>query len=359
MAAWSIGGIAATGLVAVGGVCLVSGCGTVGYYAQSTVGHLELVRAAKPVSTWLADPTTPGKLKARLVLSQQIRDFAVSELHEPDNASYRRYADLHRPAAVWNVVAAPELSLVPKTWCFAVVGCVSYRGYYDRADADGFAEGLRRAGLDAIVTPVPAYSTLGKLPSFDWLADPLLNTFVGYSEVDLARLVFHELAHQIAFAPGDTEFNESFATAVETIGGERWLAAQGDAAALDATAASDARRDDFRALTRRYRDLLAAIYASTDDDATKRRRKAETYTALRADYATMKATRWSGYAGYDAWMARANNAAFALLASYTGLVPAFRNRFERDGADFVRFYADVRRIAALPSADARRAELAR
>ncbi len=361
MAAWSIGGIAATGLVALGAigvVCFVSGCGTVGYYAQSTVGHLELVRAARPVSTWLDDPDTPAKLKARLVLSQQIRDFAVRELHEPDNASYRRYADLHRPAAVWNVVAAPELSLLPRTWCFAVVGCVSYRGYYDRADADAFAEGLRREGLDVIVSPVPAYSTLGKLPKFDWLADPLLNTFVGYSDIDLARLVFHELAHQIAFAPGDTEFNESFATAVETIGGERWLAVHGGAAAHEVAAAIDARRDDFRTLTRRYRDILAAIYASGDEDATKRRRRAEAYAALRADHAAMKATRWNGYTGYDGWFARANNAAFALLANYSGLVPAFRALFERGGGDFPRFYAEVERIAALPTAEARRAALA-
>ncbi|MGZ5715299.1 MAG: aminopeptidase, partial [Caldimonas sp.] len=159
MASLGLGGLLATALLAGATVCLTSGCATIGYYAQSAIGHLNLVEAARPVPQWLADPATPPRLKARLELSQRIRDFAVSELGEPDNASYRRYADLKRGAAVWNVVAAPELSLEPKTWCFAVVGCVSYRGYYDRDSADAFAAGLAAEGLDVSVYPVPAYST--------------------------------------------------------------------------------------------------------------------------------------------------------------------------------------------------------
>ena len=93
-------GLGAVGvaLLAAAAVCATSGCSTLGYYAQSASSHLALVRAAKPVPEWLADPQTPPALKARLELSQRIRDFAVSELKEPDNASYRRYADLQRNA---------------------------------------------------------------------------------------------------------------------------------------------------------------------------------------------------------------------------------------------------------------------
>jgi len=357
MASLGIGGLAAATALAVATVCLTSGCTTIGYYTQSAVGHLNLVEAARPVPEWLADPDTSARLKARLELSQRIRDFAVSELGEPDNASYRRYADLKRGAAVWNVVAAPELSLELRTWCFAVVGCVGYRGYYDRAAADAFAEPLRKEGLDVAVYPVPAYSTLGRLPAADWLADPLLNTFIDYPEGDLARLVFHELAHQVAFAPGDTLFNESFATAVEEIGAERWLAAHAGAEARAESARSDARRADFRALTARYRDELAAIYAGPASDAAKREAKAAALERLRRDYASMQSARWGGYAGYDGWFARANNAAFGVLASYTALVPAFKRLFEREGRDFQRFYAEVRRLAALPQAE-RQAALA-
>jgi predicted aminopeptidase len=358
VAAWSFGGIAATALLAGATVCATSGCGTIAYYAQSATGHLNLVEAAKPVPQWLADPGTSPALKERLALSQRIRDFAVSDLGEPDNASYRRYADLQRSAAVWNVVAAPELSLVPKTWCFWVVGCVGYRGYYDRSKADALAAELRGEGLDVAVYPVPAYSTLGRLPTGGWLADPLLNTFIDYPEGELARLVFHELAHQVAFAPGDTLFNESFASTVEKIGAERWLAQHAAPEARAEYALAEARRDDFRELTGRYRDELALLYASNASDAVKRAGKAAVLARLQSDYAALKAARWAGYAGYDGWFARANNAAFGVLASYTELVPAFERMFEREGRDFGRFYAEVRRVAALPPAE-RRAALER
>jgi len=268
-----------------------------------------------------------------------------------------RYADLKRGAAVWNVVAAPELSLELKTWCFAIVGCVGYRGYYDQAGADALATPLRGEGLDVAVYPVPAYSTLGRLPQTGWLADPLLNTFIGYPEGELARLVFHELAHQVAFAPGDTLFNESFASTVEKIGAERWMSQRASAEARAEYAEGEARRQDFRMLTDRYRGEFAALYASAESDAAKREAKAGLLTRLRADYAAMKATRWHGYAGYDGWFGRANNAAFGVLASYTALVPAFERLFEREGSDFARFYAAVKRIAALPP-EQRRAALA-
>jgi len=189
----SLASFGTAGVVALvaGTVCLTSGCGMLGYYAQSVGGHLAIVRSARPVPDWLADEATPAALKQRLQLSQRIRDYAVAELGEPDNASYRRYADLQRGAAVWNVVAAPELSLTLQTWCFPVVGCVGYRGYYARADADAFGTTLREQGQDVSVYGVPAYSTLGLLP-FDAFADPLLNTFIDYPEgetreVDLPR----------------------------------------------------------------------------------------------------------------------------------------------------------------------------
>jgi len=352
MASLGLGGLLATTLLTGATICLTSGCSTIGYYAQSATGHLNLVQAARPVPQWLADNETAPRLKARLELSQRIRDFAVAELGEPDNASYRRYADLKRGAAVWNVVAAPELSLELKTWCFAVVGCVAYRGYYDRAEAEAFAADLlAREKLDVHVYPVPAYSTLGKLPAADWLADPLLNTFIDYPEGELARLIFHELAHQVAFAPGDTLFNESFASTVEKIGAERWLGRPENVQARLDYARGETRRADFRTLTGRYRDELAALYRSAAPEAARREGKAALLARMRADYAALKAGAWGGYAGYDRWFAEANNASFGVLASYTSLVPAFERLFEREGRDFPRFYAEVRRLAALPAPD--------
>ena len=336
---------------------LLAGCSSAGYLAQSVGGHLGLLNRARPVADWLADGTTPEALKVRLALSQRIRDFAVAELKLPDNASYRRYADLQRGAAVWNVVAAPELSLALRTRCFPVVGCIGYRGYFDRAQADAFAAEQRALGYEVNVYPVPAYSTLGVLPG-DWFADPLLNTFINYPEGELARIVFHELAHQVVYVAGDTAFNESFATAVERIGGQRWLAERaGDKARAD-YAEFEGRRRDFRELVRSYRDRLAGVYASAASDAEKRSSKAELMQRLRAEHDAMKRERWGGFAGYDGWFARANNAAFGVLSAYTELAPGFERLFEREGRDFPRFYAAVRRVAALEK-DARRAVLTR
>jgi predicted aminopeptidase len=345
----------AIGALAVSAACLSSGCAAPAYYAQSVAGHLSLLNAARPVPAVLDDSATPPKLHDRLVLSQQMRDFAVSELALPDNASYRRYADLHRGAAVWNVVAAPELGLRLKTWCFPVVGCVAYRGYFDRADAEALAAQLRDEGLEASVYGVPAYSTLGRVPGA-YFADPLLNTFIDYPEVELARLMFHELSHQVAFAHGDTVFNESFATMVERFGSQRWMAERASPQAVADYLAFDARRKDFRALTSRTREALQALYDSAASDADKRAGKAELMRLMQAEYRALRDGPWNGYAGYDAWFARASNATLGVLAAYTELVPQFERLFEQTGRDPARFYAEVNRLAGLPK-DERRATL--
>jgi len=345
--------LAAAALTAL--VLAASGCSTLGYYAQAAGGHLDLLQRARPVSEWLADPATAPRLRERLALSQRLRDYAIAELKLPDNRSYRSFADLQRPAAVWNVVAAPELSLTLKTWCFPLMGCVGYRGYFAREPADGLAAELASTGWETSVYGVPAYSTLGWS---NWLGgDPLLNTFIQWPEGELARLIFHELAHQVAYAADDTSFNESFATAVERIGGQRWLDSHASAEARAEYAALEARRQDFRALTARYREQLQALYASGAGDDDKRQRKAALMTALRADYARLKAERWNGFAGYDGWFEHANNAALGVQAAYNELVPQFERLFAQQDGDFVRFYAEVKQLAALPKAE-RRAKLA-
>jgi predicted aminopeptidase len=336
----------------------LAGCADIGYYWQSASGHVRLMRAARPVPQWLGDPATPAALKARLALTQRIRRFAVTELGLPDNASYTGYADLHRAAAVWNVVAAPPYSLTLKTWCFPVAGCVGYRGYYTDTDAQAEAQAQRADGLEAAVYPVPAYSTLGWL---NWAGgDPLLSTFIGYPEGELARLIFHELAHQVVYLPGDTVFNESYATAVERIGGARWLATQAGEAARADYAQFDGRRQQFRQLTLDTRRRLDDIYKSKEAEAHDWRAvdamKTIAMNEFRARYAALRAD-WPGprQGAYDAWVARANNALLGAQAAYDDLVPAFEALYEREGRDWPRFYAAVKRIAALPQGERERA----
>jgi predicted aminopeptidase len=330
---------------------LLTGCAGpssgVGYYWQSVSGHLQMMQAARPVQDWLDDAHTPVKLKQRLALTQRMRAFSITELALPDNASYRRYADLHRRAAVYNVVAAPALSLTLQTWCFPVVGCVGYRGYFDEADARQFAQSLPDT-LEVAVYPVPAYSTLGWM---NWAGgDPLLNTFVGYPEGEVARLLFHELAHQIVYAKDDTRFNESFATAVERLGGERWLATAANESARREYHVFDARRREFRELTRVTRQRLESIYQdATLDDTQRMGRKAAAMSTFHQAYAALKAS-WDGYAGFDPWVAKANNASFGAQAAYDDLVPAFIALFQREGQSFPRFYDAVRALADQPAA---------
>ena len=289
----STSSFAGTARIAVAGLAgaLLAGCAhtgdTLGYYWQSVRGHLQIMRAAEPVDEWIARPGTAAPLRARLELAQQARAFAVSELHLPDNASYRRYADLGRRAAVWNVVAAPPDSLTLHTWCFPVTGCIGYRGYFAEADAQAEAARLAADGLETAVYGVPAYSTLGYT---NWMGgDPLLNTFIGWPEGEFVRLLFHELAHQVVYANGDTMFNESFATAVERLGVARWLVERATPQAREEYARDDARRTAFRELTRAARERLAALYAREAGSPALPAEKQQAMERFRADYAALRA----------------------------------------------------------------------
>lgn len=355
--------VALAGVTAFGlGGCASLAPDELGYYWQSVRGHLGVMNAARPVAELLAGSDTPAALRDRLALAQRIRAFAATELQLPDNASYTRYADLRRRAVVWNVVAAPPYSLRLHTWCFPVAGCVGYRGYYDEAAAAQEAARMAQQGLEVAVQPIPAYSTLGWSNWFG--GDPLLNTFIAWPEGDLARLIFHELAHQVAYARDDTMFNESFATAVERLGVRRWLDGPASAQAREAYERAEQRRAQFRALTLVTRRELEQVYSRPEGPAhtqAKAQAKAQAMQRLRDGYAALRAS-WGGpdaqHAGFDAWIARANNATLGAQAAYDELVPAFEALYQREGADWRRFYDAVRRLAALPDAQSRRAALA-
>jgi predicted aminopeptidase len=320
------------------------GCAGIGYYLQSIDGQLQMNAARRPIAEVIADPATPESLKQKLARAAAIRQFASSELQLPDNGSYTSYADLKRPFVVWNVFAAEEFSVEPRRWCFPVAGCVAYRGYFSKAAADDFARALRDEGLEVRVGGVPAYSTLG------WFDDPLLNTFIHYPEYELARLIFHELAHQLAYVKGDSEFNESFAVAVEIAGVERWIAQHGDAAMREGAARTRARRARFAALVSDARDRLQKLYRLNIAPELMRERKAAVFADLQRDYQSLK-TEWGGYAGYDIFFDGINNANLASFSLYNALVPALQNLLAQKGGDLGAFYAEVRRLAKLPKSE--------
>jgi predicted aminopeptidase len=335
-------------LIAGAAAALLASCSTLNYYTQAAQGQLELLSDARPIDDWLADPGTNTKLRHRLESARQIRRFAVQEMGLPDNNSYKNYASLSRPYVLWNVVATPELSLKPMQWCFPVAGCVNYRGYYNKADAQAYARELRAEGNDVEIGGVTAYSTLG------WFNDPLISTFINYPDAELARLIFHELAHQIVYVAGDSQFNESFASAVEEAGVERWLERFGNQAMREGFARYTGRKHDFLALLLRYRRELERTYASQAPDADKRSTKARLFGELKGEYRQLKAS-WGGYAGYDRFFAEPlSNAHLASIATYNDFVPAFRALLRREKS-FPKFYAAVHRLADLDRADRQRA----
>ncbi|MEY4642200.1 MAG: hypothetical protein RLZZ227_2194 [Pseudomonadota bacterium] len=335
---------------------MLGACDTLGYYTQAVSGQLYILTHRQKIEGLLDNPATDPGLRARLGTITRIRAFAGDSLALPVESHYATYVDLQRSYVVWNVFAAPEFSMEPRTWCYPVVGCVSYRGYFNEKAARDFARELKDQDLDVYVSGIVAYSTLG------WFSDPVLNTLMNRQEHQLAALLFHELAHQVVYVRGDTEFNESFATAVEREGQRRWLEANtaepSRRAELETAIGTERQRQQqFIALVQSATADLRVLYASTTDESVLRREKALRFERLRADYAELK-KQWKGYSGYDPWFAGdLNNAKLATVTTYNNLVPGFTALLAQQGGDLAAFYRRVAEMAEL-SYDERRQVLA-
>jgi predicted aminopeptidase len=318
----------------------VSGC----YIVESAQGQLSLMSKREPIPRVIANPSTSPAVRTQLEAVSQIRKFAVDDLGLPDNGSYRSYADVGRPYVVWNVVVAPEFSVEAKEWCYPIVGCVAYRGYFALRRARSFAGKLQRRGFDVSVDGVAAYSTLGHFN------DPVLNTMLGWSDVELAAIIFHELTHQMIYLPNDADFNEAFATTVEEEGVRRWLKAQGRDKDLAVFALQQQHYQEVVELMIRTRTELRALYVSGIEPALMRDRKRAAYAALHDSYAQLTAA-WGGHAPFESWFEeQLNNAYLASVATYFDCVPGFERELNSMGGNLEAFYRRVRELAKLDQA---------
>jgi predicted aminopeptidase len=329
------------GLLASLTLALLPACGTL-YVAQAARGEWQVLHERRPIATVMSDARTSPALRERLAAVRAARDFASHELGLPDNKSYRSYADLGRPFVVWNVVAAPEFSIEPARWCFPIAGCVAYRGYFSEYKAAAFAAQLVNKSFDVVVEGVPAYSTLGRF------ADPVLNTMLVYGDDELAAIVFHELAHQLIYVAGDTEFNEAFAVTVAATGLARWLEFQGHNEQLAQYQKERVRDLEFNTLFAQRRAALARLYASKLPAALMRERKRMQFAALANDMRDLE-RRQGVRSGYEEWITSGlNNAHLASVATYFDCVPGFERLLAREDGDLPRFYAAVRALARAP-----------
>jgi predicted aminopeptidase len=317
----------------------LAACESLGYYSQAASGQLSMLNDRQPIERLIEDPTTPVDLRTQLQLVLELRAFAQSELMLPVEGQYSHYVNLERDYVVWNVFAAPELSLEPKTWCYPFAGCSAYRGYFSQQKAREYAVALADQGYDTYVGGVAAYSTLG------WLNDPVLNTFIYRSDPQLADLIFHELAHQLLYVPGDTMFNESFATTVAAAGVQRWMQKRNDTEQYEKYLEGRAQQEEFIHLLGRYRERLVHVYEVPSGDVEKRRLKKEQIEQLREAYKSLQ-QQWGEFQAFSAWMASPiNNAKLNSVALYHELVPALERLLAEEKHQLLSFYQRCEQLA--------------
>ena len=328
-------------LISISLLLLLCGCTDAGYYWHSTKGHLDIMNERVDIDELLADDDLDSRLRARLVLVQEIRQFSIDSLGLPDNGSYSSYVNLHQPYVIQNLFAAPELSTRLHQWCYPVIGCASYRGYYDETRLLAYIEELQSEGLEVHVGRVPAYSTLG------WFDDPVLSSFIDWPDYRLAGLLFHELTHQQIYIDDDTTFNESLASAVQQVGTTIWLQSKSQNAALDEFRRWLAYRDEAIALIVATRTQLAGLYSNDLSDDEKRQQKSLRFAEAREAHEII-ATRHGIERGFKSWFASGlNNAKIGSVAAYNSRVTAFVNMLEARNTDFPSFYHYVEQLGEL------------
>lgn len=314
------------------------GCNQVGYYQQAIGGQVRLLAARQPIARVLADAEVDAKLRGRLQTAQRMLSFIQAELHLQPEKRYRTYVALDRSAVVYNLVATPNLSVEPQQWCYPIVGCAPYRGYFQAAAAQQASERFQAQGLTTFVGEVPAYSTLG------WFDDPLLSSFIFWPDAELVALLAHEVSHSKLWVNSDVAFNEAFASFVGSQAALVWLQRR-DQSELIAYQARQRAWVQLRGLLLQLRQRLQTIYAQSVSNTAKLAQQEQAYAALRSCYEVQRVQLGGGR--YDGYVAKLNNAVLAALATYDNFRPAFAQLYSQEQQRWPEFYAAADNLKTL------------
>jgi predicted aminopeptidase len=314
-------GVAVVTLLAL--LIIASGSCQVSYLSQALAGHLRIMGSRHPIGKLLKSDNLDQETKEKLKLVLDIHDFAVKELGLPDNKSYTLYSNIKRESTGWNVFCAPKFSVVPKTWCYPIAGCVVYHGYFKKEKAIKFAGKMKKQGLDVCIAPFTAYSTLGIYN------DPILSTNLRDDSIELAGLIIHELAHQEFYKSGDSRYSEGFAVTVERAGVLHWLRLLGRADQMEQAGRRWNESDEVVEKMLHARNNLDSVYRSGEDTSLMLKHKDSIFNDLER-YMNIGSK-------------RLNNAYLIPVSTYHSLVPWFQSKLDSCGGDFRRFFGVVNR----------------
>jgi predicted aminopeptidase len=334
-------------IIVIVATMLSAGCETIHFYRQAAWGQFKLMHARIPVAQAVQDAEVSTQAVAGLHSARRILNFAENELKLAADGRYQSYVQLDRDYVLWNLFAAEAYSVAGVQWCYPLVGCAPYRGYFSESAVEALAQNYQQRGFETYVGGVPAYSTLG------WFDDPLLSSFIVWPAPDLANLLIHELAHSRIWVNGDVAFNESFAEFVGNAGAAAWLAREGQDAQWQQWVQQTSAGLRFRDFLEQARDYLQDVYQSPVE--TLAANKATAVRDIQACYAAQKPLLGEGK--YDQLMAQQfNNALLVSISTYADWLPAFAQLHDRAAGDWQQFFSMAEELAELEF-DARQARL--
>ena len=194
-------------LVGLSFLIFLNGC-EIRYYLHLINGQTRILLGRQSIEELLADPNLERDIRKKFEFVQAVLAFACDDVGLATSSNFTYFFDTKGEAVGWNTGASPPDRFEPYLWDFPIVGKLPYKGFFDKEYGRRERDRLQKLGLDAVLSPISAYSTLG------FFSDPVFSPMLDYPEDRLADLILHELTHATIYAESWVDFNESLATFV-------------------------------------------------------------------------------------------------------------------------------------------------